>query len=194
MVMPSSLEPPELVELREIWKQWTLLVQKLSYGPRGAARRMDEQMYQRIHRSVLEACQSMINRSTGSDRVQYQECLGLAKPWLSPQVFQVAEHDLLVDLRSRCESIARRLECWTWLDALRPWRKQIASLGAVVAAGCLLAVTADRVLYPLLEWLDQGRRLTWIAIHSVADPRYVVTLAILGIVTTAAVIFLNARR
>jgi hypothetical protein len=192
--MPSSNEPPELRALRGTWKQWTVLVQKLSCGSRGAVRRMDEQMYQNIHRSVLKACQRMIDCSTGPDRVQYEDCLGLAKPWLSPQVFQVAEHDLLADLRSRCETIARRLECWTWLDALRPWRKLIASVGAIVAAGCLLAATADRVLYPLLAWLDQGRRLAWIAIHGVADPRYVVTLGILGIVTTAAVIFLSARR
>jgi hypothetical protein len=157
--MRSHDRTDHLRALRQHWRRWTEAVELFARcGRRRRRPHLDD--YESLHRELLAACRALAAASEGPRRTYYEGLEELAGPWLTCRVLERTDRDILVDLLFRCRQVDAGLNGWTWLDLARRWHWLAAFLLAMVALAGVLGVTADRVLFPLGDWLaDRWRAL-----------------------------------
>jgi hypothetical protein len=110
----------------------------------------------------------------------YQNLDNLAQPWMTLQVLEQAEGEILSDLLAKCRQVERGLPGPTWSQTARRWAVMVLALVGVGAGAGLLFWAGDGVWAPLLERAGSWWRLLCSAVeHSSPTQRWIVAGVVL---------------
>jgi hypothetical protein len=158
--MRSQAQSIATSELSACWQKWTRVVELFAKRKRDHLRVVPSR-YAKLHTKLLQICEARASVIDPEKRAYYRNLEHLARPWVSPKSFLIADRQILDELLTHCRQIERELGGRAWI--LPDMRGLLRLLLIVVAcvAGLFLVNAASRAWFPMIE---HGR--TWSeAIH-----------------------------
>lgn len=130
----------DLVELRELFRRWTALVEFFTRR-RSSGHRMRPREYCELHLGLLKAChQSQVRQAERTRQELFKELEKLAKPWGSLQSLATANRQVLSDLLVRCRQAEGVLNDQAGSFTSRQWVAGMCLLAIALVAGTVLVV------------------------------------------------------
>lgn len=126
-----------VAELRSLWQRWTRIVEMFARRQR-ARRRVDPEVYENLHRDILDCCASLSEMVDDEERLYLESLAQLALPWVTTQSFKQADRDILADLFNRCRAVDRELSGRLW--SMPDWRKPLRPLLFLLSGAAIVAV------------------------------------------------------
>jgi hypothetical protein len=153
----------ELATLRQHWRKWTAIVERFARRCR-ERHWLHAEEYQRLYKELIGSCRSLAGTADEAQEAFYQRLESLAQPWLTCQVLEKADREILLDLLERCQQIQKELSGRMGVSLPWRWKTPVFALAAAGAVLFLLIWTADWVWFPLLGWLKEAWQEKWNAI------------------------------
>jgi hypothetical protein len=141
--MSGEPRATELASLRRCWRRWTRIVE-LATRQRGARYHVDARAYANLHKELIQACRTLKATPDEAKRAFYDGLENLAQPWLTLNVLERSEQEILFDLLLRCRQAEREL------GGRRG--RYVARLCAVWGLALVAAVAAVVLVYGVANW------------------------------------------
>jgi len=173
------MPPPGAVQpLPELWRAWTRIIGRLARRA-GSGLRLNSEEYETLHRALLALC----DEHAATDE-SYRQLGEVVRPWVTLQVLQMTDRELLVGLYAQCWRIDRDLHGGHGLRAERArWVTPSTAFLALVVS--LVAVGALTGLYVWVsEQLNVGGyflRLWWVR-RTTAELVFIGAVVVVGVV------------
>ncbi|MEX2287859.1 MAG: hypothetical protein WD648_12270 [Planctomycetaceae bacterium] len=106
--MSHSVRPTQLADLKELWRQWTAIVDRLAHRRRGGAR-ISRGGYRALHATLLEACDAPMAASDAMSADVPKRLGEIAQPWVTLESLKDSNQQILKSLLDRCLDAERNL-------------------------------------------------------------------------------------
>jgi|SRR5438445_49935 len=157
MSPPAELE--ELAALKEYWRQWTGIIERIAQR-RGRAAPSDATAYAELYEALMAACCDQAAATQGADQAFFERLAGFVRPWLTVDALARTDRKTLGDFLRQCQEITRTLGVVE--PVAPPWRP--LGVGAALVLGLAAAGSVGLWLaWTTPEWLEE----TWRAIQVV---------------------------
>ena len=151
--------------LPQCWRRWMEIVEMyaLHHHVRG---RVDPRYYENLHRELRSACFApTVNEA---DQRYYATIEIFVRPWLSLNVLEDTDHEILCSVLERSRQIDRELNGADRFHHVRQWGGRLLAVGVVAALAAALAMLGMEKLlrdgfnaaYDFVTKLASG--VTWI--------------------------------
>jgi hypothetical protein len=175
--------------VRRLWRDWTAVVEM--FARREAYGRITPEEYAALHGELRRTLAGMLD---GPERAYYEGLAKMAAPWLSIDVLENADREILLNLLVRCREIQRQLGIHRPIVVLRRWARRTLGLLALLALILLGFRMADSVLFPVWRWMKEEFIILRWALRRSGDVPWFVLLGAIVILVGMYVLSRTARR
>src|SRR5439155_23890774 len=155
--MSPPAEAEELAALKEHWRQWTGIVERIAQR-RGRLSPGDAGSYPALHEALLAACSDRAAAAQGADQAFFERLSGLVRPWLTVEALARTDHKTLGHLLRRCHEVTRALGME---QPVAPRQRGIGVEAALILGLAAAGGVGIWLAWTTPEWLEE----TWVAIQ-----------------------------
>jgi hypothetical protein len=153
--MRSPQKASELASFRMQWEQWTAVIEQLARRRR-TRHRADDEAYRLLHRELVRTCRRLADDAAEAKRPFFDGLGELAKPWLTLDVLERTDCEILFDLLLRCRQVGDDLAGRKSSPAHWGWAGKAQLIAAVVPGLALVGWFAARSALRSPGWLKAG--------------------------------------